>query len=86
MAGKRKNRNEPDDMTSREKKKLKMSIARTIATQAEPSQTTSQSRPIPTNSAFLRYYIIAFKEASCQKFRYGRYAQCHRRREIRRSE
>ena len=82
MAQKRKNGNEADDMTSREKKKLKLSVARTIATQAGPSQITS--RTIPTNSAFIKI-STTLKEAP-SGIRYGRYAQCHRYREIRRSE
>ena len=49
-------------MTSREKKKLKLSVARTIATQAEPSQITS--RTIPTNSAFIKKYSTTLKKAS----------------------
>lgn len=53
MAQKRRNGNEADDMTSREKKKLKLSVARTIATQAGPSQISS--RTIPTNSVFIKY-------------------------------
>ena len=56
MAQKRRHGNEPDDMTSREKKKLKLSAARTIATQAGPS-----SRSIPTNSAFIKYILLLFK-------------------------
>ena len=79
MAQKRKNGNEPDDMTSREKKKLKLSVARTIATQAGPS-----SRTIPTNSVFINYIFTTLKEAS-SGIRYGRFAQCHRYREICRS-
>jgi hypothetical protein len=63
MAQKRRNGNEADDMTSKEKKKLKMSVARTIATQVGPSQITSQSRPIPTNGAFSKY-CITLKETS----------------------
>ena len=78
MAQKRRDRNEADDMTSKEKKKLKMSVARTIATQEGPSQST---RSIPTNSAILKY-CITLKEASLQDFRYGRNAQRHRYREI----
>lgn len=58
MAQKRKYGNEPDDMTGREKKKLKLSAARTIATQAGPS-----SRTIPTNSALIKYSFTTFKEA-----------------------
>jgi hypothetical protein len=53
MAQKRRIGNEADDMTSREKKKLKISAARTIATQAGISQITS--RTIPTNSALIKY-------------------------------
>ena len=82
MAQKRKNGNEADDMTSREKKKLKLSAARTIATQAGPSHITSGT--IPTNSAFIKCIFTALKEAS-SGIRYGRYAQYHRYREIRRS-
>lgn len=78
MAQKRRNENEADNMTGREKKKLKMSAARTIVTQAGSSQ------PIPINSALLKC-INTLKETSCQKFRHGRYAQCHRHRQIRRS-
>jgi len=70
MAQKRRNGNEADDMTGREKKKLKLSVARTIATQAGPS---SQSRPIPTNSVSLKYSII-LKVVSCRELRHGRYA------------
>lgn len=79
MAQKRRHGNEPDDMTSREKKKLKLSAARTIATQAGPS-----SRTIPTNSSFRNYFFTILKEDS-SGIRYGRYAQCHRYREICRS-
>ena len=61
MAPKRKNGNVEDDMTSRDKKKLKLSVARTIATQAGPSQITSST--IPTNSAFTKYFTT-LKEAS----------------------
>ena len=53
MAQKRRNGDEAGDMTGREKKKLKMTVARTIATQAGPSQITLQSRPMSANSAFL---------------------------------
>ena len=60
MAQKRKNGNEADDMTSREKKKLKLSAARTIATQAGPSHITSGT--IPTNSAFIKCIFTALKE------------------------
>lgn len=56
MAQKRRNGNEPDDMTSREKKKLKLSVARTIPTQAGPS-----SRMIPTNSAFIIFFLLLLK-------------------------
>ena len=51
-------RTQGDEMTGREKKKLKVSVARTIATQVGPSQSTLQSGPIPSNSAFFKYYII----------------------------
>ena len=77
MAQKRRNGIETDDMSSREKKKLKLSVARTIATQAGPS------RKIPPNSTFIKNIFTTLKEASLD-IRYGRFAQCYRYREIRR--